>query len=49
MSHMYSPLNEDFLLQDMRNRREALIRPLRDDAAARAGRRWWRRSAHRAG
>ena len=50
---MYSPLNEDYMFQEMKNRTDGLRRPRRQDAAARAGRRWWRRavsqSAHRAG
>lgn len=50
---MYSPLNEDYMFQEMKKRTDELIRPRRADAAARAGRRWWRRagnqSAHRAG
>ncbi len=46
---MYSPLNEDLMFQEMKNRSERLTRPYRDDIAARAGRRWWRRATHRAG
>ena len=50
---MYSPLNEDYMFQEMKNRTDSLIRPHRADIAARAGRRWWRRavkeSGHRAG
>jgi hypothetical protein len=51
MSTMYSPLNEDFMFEEMRQRTEALRRQRQDrsDIAARAGRRWWRRTAHRAG
>jgi hypothetical protein len=48
MSTMYSPLNEDYMFEEMKNRREAMHRPLREDIAARAGRRWWRRATHRA-
>jgi hypothetical protein len=43
---MYSPLNEDFMFQEMKNRADALRAPIREDIAARAGRRWWRRAAH---
>lgn len=46
---MYSPLNEDLMFQEMQNRKERLLRPQREDIAARAGRRWWRRATHRAG
>jgi hypothetical protein len=46
---MYSPLNEDLMFQEMKNRTESLIRPRREDIAVRAGRRWWRRATHRAG
>ena len=46
---MYSPLNEDFMFEEMKNRKESLLRPHRENVAARAGRRWWRRTAHRAG
>jgi hypothetical protein len=49
MTVMYSPLNEDFMFEEMKNRKESLLRPHRDDIAVRAGRRWWRRTAHRAG
>ena len=49
MSTMYSPLNEDYMFQEMKNRTESLLRPHREDIAARAGRRFWRRAAHRAG
>ena len=49
MSQMYSPLNEDYMFQEMKNRTDSLRRPHREDIAARAGRRWWRRAAHRAG
>ena len=49
MSTMYSPLNEDYMFQEMKNRTESLLRPHRQDVAARAGRRWWRRATHRAG
>jgi hypothetical protein len=53
MSTMYSPLNEDLMFQEMKNRADRLIRPQQEDIAARAGRRWWRRSSrhsgHRAG
>jgi hypothetical protein len=49
MTMMYSPLNEDFMFEEMKNRKESLLRPYREDAAARAGRRWWRRTSHRAG
>jgi hypothetical protein len=50
MSTMYSPLNEDYMFQEMKNRTESLLRPVhREDVAARAGRRWWRRATHRAG
>lgn len=47
---MYSPLNEDFMFQEMKTRTDAMVRRARTkDVAARAGRRWWRRAAHRAG
>ncbi len=50
---MYSPLNEDYMFEEMKNRTDRLRRPYRKDVAARAGRRWWRRavsqSGHRAG
>ena len=46
---MYSPLNEELMFQEMKNRADAIRRPSRQDLAARAGRRWWRRTAHRAG
>jgi hypothetical protein len=46
---MYNSLNEDFMFQEMKTRRDALRRPTREDIAARAGRRWWRRATHRAG
>jgi hypothetical protein len=49
MTMMYSPLNEEYLFQEMKDRTDSLRRPRREDIAARAGRRWWRRSAHRAG
>jgi hypothetical protein len=53
MSTMYSPLNEDFMFQEMKERTDSLRRPVRADIAVRAGRRWWRRShqqsARRAG
>ena len=46
---MYSPLNEDFMFEEMKNRTDGMIRRARkEDIAARAGRRWWRRAAHRA-
>ncbi len=45
---MYSPLNEDYMFEEMKNRRDALSRPSREDIAARAGRRWWRRATHHA-
>ena len=41
---MYSPLNEDFMFQEIKNRKEELSRPRREDIAARVGRRWWRRT-----
>ena len=46
---MYSPLNEDLMFQEMKDRTERLLRPQGGDIAARAGRRWWRRATHRAG
>lgn len=46
---MYSPLNEDLMFQEMKNRTERLVRPQQEDIASRAGRRWWRRTSHRAG
>ena len=46
---MYSPLNEEFMFEEMKNRTDAIRRPARQDIAARTGRRWWRRTAHRAG
>ena len=47
---MYSPLNEEFMFDVMKQRADALRRPYnREDAAARAGRRWWRRTAHQSG
>ena len=49
MSTMYSPLNEDYMFQEMKNRRDSLLRPHREELAARAGRRWWRRASHSAG
>ena len=49
MSTMYSPLNEDYMFEEMKTRTDAMRRPRREDIAARAGRRWWRRTAHRAG
>jgi hypothetical protein len=49
MSTMYSPLNEDYMFEEMKNRTDGMRRPHREDIAARAGRRWWRRAAHRAG
>lgn len=45
---MYSPLNEDLMFQDMADRRRELS-AARGRAASRAGRRWWRHTAHRAG
>lgn len=50
---MYSPLNEDYMFQEMRDRTTNLTRSRKPEVAARAGRRWWRRGAdtgqHRAG
>ena len=43
---MYSPLNEDYMFQEMKNRTDELMRPHREVKAARAGRRWWRRSVN---
>ncbi len=45
---MYNALNEDFLIQQSKDRVENM-RVARQQTAARAGRRWWRRAAHRAG
>jgi hypothetical protein len=49
MSQMYSPLNEDFMFEEMKTRTDVMRRARKEDIAARAGRRWWRRAAHRAG
>ena len=49
MSTMYSPLNEDFMFEEMKTRGNAIRQPHREDIAVRAGRRWWRRTTHRAG
>ncbi len=46
---MYSPLNEDFMFQEMKNRTDAMRKPHRDEVASRAGRRFWRRTTRRAG
>jgi hypothetical protein len=46
---MYSPLNEYLVLQQNRSRKDDVVRHNREAIAARAGRRWWRRAAHRAG
>jgi len=46
---MYSPLNEDFMFEEMKTRGNAIRQPHREDIAVRAGRRWWRRTTHRAG
>lgn len=46
---MYSPLNEEFMFEEMKQRADAIRRPRREEIAARTGRRWWRRTAHRAG
>lgn len=46
MSQMYGALSEEMLLQEMRERAEAM-RAARN-AEPPAGRRWWRRVAHRA-
>ena len=45
---MYSPLNEYLVLQQNRDRTKDVVRHNREDIAVRAGRRWWRRAAHRA-
>jgi hypothetical protein len=49
MTMMYSPLNEEFMFEEMKQRADAIRRPRREEIAARTGRRWWRRTAHRAG
>jgi hypothetical protein len=49
MSTMYSPLNEDYMFEEMKNRRDGMRRPVRQDIAARAGRRWWRRTVNKSG
>jgi hypothetical protein len=50
MNMMYSPLQQEYMLSEMKRRRaEAISRPRRDEIAARTGRRWWRRTAHSAG
>ena len=46
---MYSPLNEDFMFEEMKTRTDGMRRVRKEDVAARAGRRFWRRAAHRAG
>ena len=46
---MYNPLNEDFMFQEMKTRTDACASARTEDVAARAGRRWWRAAAHRAG
>ena len=45
---MYNALNEDFMIQQSKDRVENM-RVARQQAAARAGRRWWRKASHRAG
>jgi len=45
---MYNALNEDFMIQQSKDRVENM-RAARQQAAARAGRRWWRKASHRAG
>ena len=46
---MYSPLNEDYMFEEMKHRTDSLRRPRREDIAARAGRRWWRRAGNQSG
>ena len=45
---MYNALNEDYMFQEIKDRTEP-VRAARQQAAARAGRRWWRKASHRAG
>jgi hypothetical protein len=44
---MYGPLNEELMFEEMKNRKAILTRPYREEIAAKAGRRWWRRAVHR--
>ncbi len=45
---MYSPINEDFMFQQMRDRRERLSVVRGGSPATRPGKRWWRKSPQRA-
>ncbi len=45
---MYDPLSEVYMLQQFNERRNSDRRP-RQELAARAGRRWWRKASHRTG
>ncbi len=45
---MYNALNEDYMIQQSKDRVENM-RVARQQAASRAGRRWWRKASHRAG
>ena len=45
---MYSALNEDFLLQEIRDRRATLRASYAGAPATSGERRWWRRGARRA-
>jgi hypothetical protein len=48
MNEMYNGLNEDYMFQEMKDRTQNM-RAARQQVAARAGRRWWRKASHRAG
>jgi hypothetical protein len=48
MSDMYNALNEDYMFQESKDR-AATMRANRQQVAARAGRRWWRKASHRTG
>ncbi len=47
MSHMYNALNEQFMFQEVRDRRAALSGIHDDLQGAHTGRRWWRRGDRR--
>jgi hypothetical protein len=52
MSDMYSPLNEDFMFQEMHDRVARMNAARGSDTkvtAARPNRRWWRKAARLAG
>ena len=46
---MYSPLNEDFMFQAMKDRTDRLSRTATPRTGERVNRRWWRVGARRAG